>query len=360
MSEFQVDLRLPARVFSKSPFIYAGPDFTSLPLGLISDIVNHRGNKLQRLYPFTVISTDEGGNSVDHLFCFVSFYVNDQGERVVFLTPPVSLLEPESPGALEALLSETEKLASFIDARFIDVEIHEGIDGAVAFPTSLSFLSYRLDDSSFQGSDDAFFRQRGFREVSEITCYEQSIAELEHALERLDERLREYSVHPISPLEYKSVREEARDFPVKSFSLTRSDDEFGSTKLPFFEETAYIIRHRSGWLRRKSQVAGYLRWCPDLMEFLSARGTPFPLMFPDTLERHPYSCGKIINWGFKKEDRELFLSLLAFTSKSMRRRGIDRLQFAHVSGTDGFIQKCLVDTGFSKVQSIRLLRKEAR
>lgn len=360
MSEFQIDLRLPARVFRRSPFIYAGPDLTSLPLGLVSDIVAHRGKNIQRLYPFTVISTNEGGDSVDHLFCFVSFYINDKGERVVFMTPPVSLLEPKSPGALEALLSETEKLAKFIDARFIDVEIHDGVNGAVAFPTSLSFFSYLLDGSSFQGSDDAFFRQKGFRDVSEITCYEQSIAELERVLERLDKPSRESTVYPLSPSEYKSVREEAREFPVTAFSLTRSDDEFGSTMLPFFEETAYAIRQSSGWLRQKSQVAGYLRWCPDLMELLSAGGTPYPLMFPDALESYPYTCGKIFDWGLKKADRELFFSLLAFASKSMKRRGIDRLQFAHVSGTDGGIQRCLVDSGFSTVQSIKLLRKEVR
>ena len=174
MSEFRIDLRLPVNVLRETPFAYVGPDFRSLPLGVFSDIVTHRGRQRQRLYPFTVSKAEGDRASADLLFCFIFFYINDEDELVVFLTHPINLGGFEDSRALEALLAEVEKLAEFLGSHLVEIEIHGQVAGHVAFPTSLSFYSYDLKRASAL-SDAALFKRRGFHEEAEVICFDQSI-----------------------------------------------------------------------------------------------------------------------------------------------------------------------------------------
>ena len=91
MSAFQVDLRFPIKVYKEDPFVYTGPDFRSLPMGLISDTLNHEGRQYQRFYPFTVTRSTVGGAVEDVLFCFMFAYINDDDERGIYLTRPIPL-----------------------------------------------------------------------------------------------------------------------------------------------------------------------------------------------------------------------------------------------------------------------------
>ena len=127
MPEYKTDLRLPIALFRKAPFVYVGPDFRSLPLGLLSDVVEHRGRQIQRLNPFTVSKINGNDGSMDILFCFAFFYINDGDERVVFLTQPIYLTSFVDIGALDALLFEVETFAKFLGSRIIEIEVHEQI-----------------------------------------------------------------------------------------------------------------------------------------------------------------------------------------------------------------------------------------
>jgi len=128
MSEYRTDLRLPLAVLRRAPFVYVGPDFRSLPLGVLSDIVEHRGRQIQRLNPFTVSRVVGNGEFDDVLFCFTFFYINDDDERVVFLTQPIYLTDSEEPEALDSLLFEAERLAGFVQSRLIEAEVHEAVE----------------------------------------------------------------------------------------------------------------------------------------------------------------------------------------------------------------------------------------
>ena len=358
MPEFKTDLRLPIAVLKKAPFVYIGPDFRSLPLGILSDIVDHRGRKIQRLNPFTVSKAGVDDGSTDLLFCFTFFYINDKDERVVFLTHPIYLTNFEKSEALEALLVEVERLAAFLDSGIIEMEVHEQITGPVAFPTSLSFFSYDLDNATISKPDAALLKRSGFREEVEVICLEQGLHDFERRADETGEKPDGYAVTSVSPTEFTMVKEKAHNFPVSSYELTRSDSAFKPTNLPFFEDVAYTARKRSRWSFRKTSNEGYLRWTPNIMEPFNESRKPFPLLFYHALEEHAYDHGKIFDWGLSGEDRALLASLLSQAVTSMKQRGIKRFQFANVDSEEKFIKDFLEEFGFKTAHKIKLLRKE--
>lgn len=357
MSDFKTDLRLPIAVLRKAPFVYVGPDFRSLPLGILSDIVEHRGRKMQRLNPFTVSRALEDGPD-DVLFSFIFFYVNDDDERVVYLTHPIYLADSDESEALEALLFEVERLAKFLDSGIIQIEVHDQISGPIAFPTSPSFVSYDLDCANILKPDAAVLRRHNFEEELEVVCLDQSLHEFEIREGEAKEKPEKYIITSASPPEFMTFRERARNFQVKSYELTHSDGAFKPTNLPFFEDVAYTVHKRSRWSFKKGSDEGYLRWTPNIMEpFLKIRN-PFPLLFYESLEEHAYKYGKVFDWGLRRKDRELFISLLSHAVGSMKQRGIERFQFSNVDSEDKFIISSLEESGFEATHRIKLLRKE--
>lgn len=358
MSELMADLRLPIALLRKAPFVYVGPDFRSLPLGLLSDIVDHHGRQIQRLNPLTVSMAKGGRVSTDLLFCFTFFYINDDDERVVFLTQPIWLTDYRNSEALEALLIEVERLAEFLESGFIEIEIHEDIKGLVAFPTSLSFLSYNLEHTKISKLDSDLLKRHDFRDEVEILCFDQAIKDFQHRLDEKGDSQDKYAITPVSPLEFLMIKERARMSKAKSYELTQSDGAFKPTNIPFFEGVAYAIRERSRWPFRKASEKGYLRWTPNIMEPFKERTTPFPLLFYHALEEHVYNYGKIIDWGLSSEDGSLLTSLLSEAAETMKMRGISRFQFAHVDRSQKFIKNLLEEFGFKPIHKIKLLRKE--
>lgn len=357
MSEYKTDLRLPIAVFRKAPFVYVGPDFRSLPLGLLSDVVEHRGRQIQRLNPFTVSKINGVDRSTDILFCFAFFYINDDDERVVLLTQPIYLTNFVDTEALDALLVEVERFANFLGSRIIEIEVHEQLDGPVAFPTSLSFFSYNLNSMSTIKPETAHFERHEFRKEAEIVCLDQSVSEFEHSADESNRGSDEYIINSLSPLDFIAVKNKSRSFPVKSYELTYSDSVFKPINLPFFEDTAYTLQKR-GWFFRKESDEGYLRWTPNIMEPFAERRTPFPLLFYHTLEEHVYSYGKIFDWGLSEEDPALFNLLLSHAVRSMKKKGIQKVQFAHVESKQKFIKKFLEKSGFKAIHRINLLSRE--
>ncbi|MCW3992786.1 MAG: hypothetical protein NWE79_08750 [Candidatus Bathyarchaeota archaeon] len=324
---------------------------------MVSDIVEHRGRQIQRLYPFAVSEVEGDGASADLLFCFAFFYINDEDEGVVFLTHPINLTASEDPGALEALLAEVEMLAVYLGSSLIEMEVHDQVTGSVAFPTSLSFISYDLNHAAIMKADAAHLQRLGFREDMEIVCLEQSVSGFERVAGGVDENHGGYVASPASPNEFATVKK-ALNSPVRSYEPTRSDNVFVPTHLPFFEDAAFIVRRRPRWLVRRGSVEGYLRWLPNIMEPSIEGRTPYPLLFHHALEDHVYSYGKIIDWGLSREDGELLTSLLSQAVKSMEQRGIQRFQLAHVDGEQRFVKKYLEESGFKMTHKIKLLRKE--
>lgn len=351
MSDYKVHFLLPARLYNLSPFVYVGPDFRSLPLGIVSDIFTHRGKQLQRLYPLTVSQVRQDGSQTDLLFCFTFCYINDDDKRVIFLTPPIKLKETETSVALEMLLAEVEKLATFIQSSTIEIEQHEQLNDSISFPTSLSFLSYAMGNMKYQNLDLRIFETFGYRKREEVSFFECEVSDYSHVAQDDSDK---YDVKNISPKEFMEYRERSRGFSAKSFSLSQTDDALRTRVIPYFEDTVHTVRKRS-WLRlQKDSADGYMMWTPDLLEI----DTPFPFLFLHGLEEMLFTRGNIFDWGLKDRDRGLFNSLLSYTVCEMKKKGIQTVQFSYVRRGEDFVKDCLVDHGFKENHRLSLLRKE--
>lgn len=350
MSEYKVDFLLPTRLYRVAPFAYVGPDFRSLPLGVISDIVTHQGRQLQRLYPFTVSKIGKNGSQTDLMFCLVFWYINNDDERVVFLTPPVLLNETGTPEAMEALLVEVEKLAAFIQSPTIEIEQHEHLGGTSSFPTSLSFLSYTESGKSCQVLDPRFLKKWGYGKRKEVGCFECDVSDYNRGMQGSS---RKYDTKTTSAKVLKDYRH-SREFSATSFFLSRRDDALRPSAIPFFEDTVHLAEKRTKLRFRQSSVEGYVRWTPDLLEAYS----PFPLLFFRELERMNFTRGNIFDWGLRARDQELLNSMLSCAVDEMKRRGIQTVQFANVEKEEEFVSECLADRGFKETHKISLLRKE--
>ncbi len=359
MSKFKVELRLPIETLRKAPFVYVGPDFRSLPLGILSDIVEHRGRKIQRLNPFTVVKSGDDGGQTDVLFCFTFFYINDLDERVVYLTNPIQLVGSGETGALEALFAEAERLAKFLESHLIEIELHDRVSGSVAFPSSLSFLSYNLESDALSKPEEAHLKRWGFREEAQIICFEQDVDEFERIANEIGTKQEKFIAKSLSPIEFVTLKAKSRNFLIRSYELTQSDGAFKPTNLPFFEDTAYSVRTRHKLIFGKGSGEGYLRWIPNIIEPFVYGRTPLPLLFYHALEEHAYGYGKIIDWGLSAEDEGLLASLITRAVESMRQRGIKKCQFANVNGNQRFVNSFVEEHGFKIVHKMRLLCKEA-
>jgi hypothetical protein len=176
MSEFQVDIRFPIKVYKEDPFVYTGPDFRSLPMGLISDTLNQGGRQYQRFYPFTVTRSTDGGAVEDVLFCFMFAYINDDDERSIYLTRSVPLSSSNDAAALDALINEAKRLATYLGSSTVEIEVNAEVNRYDAFPTSPSFFSYsKKEKSTF--NPDVYYRL-GFKETSCLTSLETRIEDL--------------------------------------------------------------------------------------------------------------------------------------------------------------------------------------
>lgn len=351
MSDYKVHFLLPARLYNLSPFVYVGPDFRSLPLGIVSDIFTHKGKQLQRLYPLTVSQFRPDGSQTDLLFCFTFCYINDDDKRVIFLTPPIKLKETGTSEALEMLLAEVEKLATFIQSSTIEIEQHEQLNGSISFPTSLSFLSYVMNNMKYHNLDLRILEKFGYRKKEEVSFFECEISDYSPDAKDTSDK---YDMKNTSPKEFMEYKERSRIFSAKSFSLSQTDDALKTRVTPYFEDTVHTARKRS-WLRfQKDSAEGYMMWTPDLLEI----ETPFPFLFLHSLEEMVFTRGSIFEWRLRNRDEILFNSLLSYTVCEMKKKGIQTVQFAYVGTGEDFVKDCLLDHGFKENHRLSLLRKE--
>lgn len=359
MSRYEIDLHLPVDVMRRAPFILVGPDSRFLPLGILADSVGHGGKQLQRVSPL-VLSRMSDKAAEAQIFCFAFFYVNDQYRRVLLLTHPIEMNESVSEEALEALLAEAERIAGLLNCSIIEVELHHQVEGPVAFPTSFSLVSYDLARAMTVKADADLFRRIGFEELTEVNCFEGKISDLEIGPEDVNGKRRDQEVSPVSPGEYFKFIDKG-SFDIRSFEISRWDSAFKTTSppnFPCFEDTTFLAQRRSRLGFLKGSGRGYIHWAPNIMEPFNLYHTPHILLFYHVLEQYFYECGKVIEWGLGSEDRSLLSFLLFRAVESMKERGIRRVQFANVEGSQSFMRSYLNDKGFNLIHRIKLLQKE--
>lgn len=350
--KLRLDTRLPLKLFRATPFIYSGPDFKSLPCGVISDVLSYRGRQFERFYPMTV-SSIENNHESDRLFCLGFFYVDSNRELALFLTHPCWLSSTsESSFLIDFLLTNVEELARSVDGRFIEAEFHDEVISKIAFPTSLSHFSYDLDKIRIQRDELSIMTRRGFKEETATLCYEQKIFDPEKLLaENFHSFSEDYAVTPINSTRFQQIKEKKKMLPIRSFTLSNEIPFIASENLPVLPNTVFIAHN-------ENDIVGSMQWFPDLLELLQTDSTPTPLLFPYVLKTHPFKRGKILEWNLESENTELFAILLLHVLQAMKRRGLDVCQIANVCDGHSFIKNFLEQYGFRKVHKMKVLRRE--
>ena len=354
MSAFQVDLRFPIKVYKEDPFVYTGPDFRSLPMGLISDTLNHEGRQYQRFYPFTVTRSTVGGAVEDVLFCFMFAYINDDDERGIYLTRPIPLSSSSDATALDALIKEAKRLATYLGSSTVEIEVNAEVSRYDAFPTSPSFLSYSKEGKSTFNSD--FYGGLGFKEAACLISLETRIEDLYPILKDKKIDSSRYDLFTESPTEYKEIKNYARNFPLRSYELTHNDEALGLYSLPFFEDSCHTVRKQTGIILKKRSPKAYFRWIPDIFESALENKSPTPLLFYQELEKHRYKIGKIYDWAFSERDQNLMYLLLFQAIRYMKDKGIERIQFSNVPKANKYILELLEALGFESVSRTLIFR----
>jgi len=352
-----LESRLPSDLFLKAPFIYSGPDFLSFPLGMISDLVEFRGKSIQRFCPFTVSKSLSNGSLKDQMFCFAFFYLKDSGDLTLFLTQPYWIDGSNLQESFDFFLAGVEEHTRYAGGGSIELEIHDRIVPPVSFPTSLSDFSYDLNSFRLQEIDPHVLRERGFQEARTLLCYDSAIDEVQRVMDQRLGLKEAFTAREMDQSQFLTVDGETREFPVREFCLSLRDPAVARRMIHFFSDTGSVA-YKRGAVFFGGSVEGFLHWSPDLFEPFREKPSPFLFLFYEHLARYRFKCGKIVRWRMRRENDELFSSMLFQGLRSMRQRGLERCQIAFVDSQQRFLNSMFEFYGFRIAQATRVLRKK--
>lgn len=352
--KFRIEDRLPLALFRNVPFIYAGPDLMSFPLGMISSVMDHGGRILQRFHPMTV-SKEIGERSLtDQMFCFSFLYIDDEGELALFLTHTYWFDRSDSEKCLNFFLKEIEEFAKSHHCKRIKLEFHDLITSVVSFPNSLSDLSYDLIEMETNKQDMHRFQQNGFIEKNIILCYEQSVQETKEKINESSLGCKDYTISSIDQSKFMNL-ERKMDFEARSYSLSDRDLIVSQRFIPYFKDAIFVAHQRSKMFG-DSTIDGFLRWSLNFLEPAKKHRSPVPYLFPSII-KDSFKCGKIFSWALREENAEPFLCLLSRVISSMKQNGLERCQIAFVEGEQKSMKNILERYGFKKIHTMKILEK---
>jgi hypothetical protein len=352
---YKADTRLPLEVLEKSPFIYTGPNLGSFLVGAIQGALNHQGRLLTRVYPLTVYEVTSSNKIIDRIFGLCFFYVNDNDELVLFLTHPCWLNRSDHAPLLDFFLAKVDELANYGGCTCIEMEFHD-IASYVAFPTSLTHFSYDLRKISVEKNDLSLLQSHGFQEESAIHCYEQSVNEIERRAQDEHTTSPPFQIKSLAPSEFNMLHAKPEKYPAQAYTLSRRDP-FITFINPLSQDIISTAYTRPRWFRR-GELVGYFRWTPNLFEPSLAYNLPVPLIFKYAFENYAYTYGKIVDWGVRGDDINVYRSLLLHASHSMTEKGYARLQIGNVHDNQSGMKTVLMQYDFKKVHTIKLLQKQ--
>lgn len=354
MLKFRIEDRLPLALFRNFPFIYAGPDLMSFPLGMISSVMDHDGRSFQRFHPMTVSKLIGESSLKDQMFCFSFFYIDNEGELTLLLTHPCWFERSDSEMCLNFFLNEVEELAKSNHCKRIKLEFHDVINSAVSFPNSLSDFSYDLIEMETNKQDVRHFQQNGFIEKTTLLCYEQSVQEIEEKMKEAYLVCKDYAISSIDQSEFMNL-ERKMDFEARSYSLSDRDVIVSQRFIPSLKDAIFIAHNRSKSFG-DSTFDGFLRWTPDFLEPAKKHRTPVPYLFPSIL-KGSFKCGKIFSLALREENDEPFLCLLSRVTNSMKQNGLENCQIAFIDSEQIFMKNFLERCGFKKIHAMKILEK---
>lgn len=351
---YQADTRLPLELLEKCPFVYTGPNPGAFLVGAIQGTINHHGRLLQRFYPLTVSQVTANNQIIDKLFSLCFFYVNDNDELVLFLTHPCWLNRSESASVIDFFLTQVEELAKYSACKLVEMEFHH-VSSYVAFPTSFTHFSHDLSKVSIDPKDLLLLQSHGFGEESTIHCYEQSVNEIEKRARKGHHATSNYAIQTVQPEEFTMLKTKTEPHPIKAYTLSNIDPVTTFFN-PLSNDIVSAAYTRPRWFRR-GELAGFFRWTLNLFEPSDEYRLPVPLLFNYAFKDYSFEYGKIIDWGLREDDIQVYTSLMLHVSHAMKEKGLTRLQIAHVNDDQSSMKAFLKHYGFRRVHTIKLLQK---
>lgn len=352
MLTFRVESRIPVMLFTKAPFIYTGPDFISFSLGMISDIIDYQGRKIQRFHPITVSKVD-GERIIDQMFCFCFFYIDNDGELALYLTHPYWFDRSDIEECFFFFLEKVEELAKLNNSSYIKLELHDSVSPPIAFPCSLSEVSYDLKKIQISRHDSLLFKKHGFSEEKTISCYEDRSPHLNIKKENhtsKDLKIRRMNLNDLMKIYGRTV-----EFPVKTYNLSNKDLFISQRIIPYLNNTILVTYYKSF---KSTNFNGFFIWSPNFIELYERFYSPTPYIFYPELRKYSFEYGKIFNFATTKENIQLFPSIFRNVLQHMNEQGIKKCQIGYISDE----QKLFIDTieknGFTKIHVIKILKKQ--
>lgn len=351
----KIESRIPVALFKEAPFIYTGPDFMSFPLGMISNIIYNKNRNIQRFFPIT-ISKLQGKVLVDQMFCFGFFYINDEDDLVFYLTHPFWFERTNMQEILNFFIMKIKEFVKKKNCNQIQIEIHDNFTSSIAYPTSLSHLSYYLNEDKFQTDDLKVFQRYGFKEINSLFCYEQNIEEIEKNLKEKFGHAKKYKVKTIFQSDFIKISSKINTFPLKAYSLSSKDLIVFHKLIPPFKDSIFIL-YKQNENSLNLSIDGFVQWVPNLFELFSKCRSPIPYLYYYDFKDFPFKCGKIINWALNEEKDELFIALIYHSINLLKKKGIKKCQIAFIHNEQDFMKRNFNSYGFNKVHTIKLLWK---
>ncbi len=352
MLTFRVESRIPVKLFTKAPFIYTGPDFMSFSLGMISDIIDYQGKKIQRFHPITVSKVD-GDRIIDQMFCFGFLYIDNDGELAFYLTHPYWFDRSDIEECFFFFLEKVEELAKMNNIKYLKLELHDFISPPIAFPSSLSEISYDLKKIQINRHDSLLFKKHGFSEEESISCYENRSQNLNN-IKKETHVSKDLKIRRMKLNDFMKIYGRTIEFPVKTYNLSNRDLFTSQKIIPYLNDTILVTYDKSV---KSTNINGFLMWSPNLIELYERFHSPIPYMFYPEMRKHSFEYGKIFNFAIKKENVQLFPSLLCNVLQQMGEQGIKKCQIGYISDKQKLFIHTIEKNGFTKVHVMKILKK---
>ena len=352
MLTFSVESRIPIKLFTKAPFIYTGPDFLSFSLGMISDIIDYNGKKIQRFYPITV-SKVNGEGIYDQMFCFGFFYIDNEDELALYLTHPYWFDRSYIEECFLLFLEKVVELAKLNKCKYIQLEIHDFISPPIAFPSSLSELSYDLEKIQINKQDILLYQKHGFLEEESLFCYENRSQNIKN-IKKEDHASKDLKIRRINLNDFMKISRKVTDFSIRTYSLSNKDLLTTQRFIPHFSDTIFVTYNESF---KRDNINGFISWSPNFIELYKRFHSPIPYMFFPEQRNYSFEYGKIFNFAIIKENIQLFPSILCNIFQNMTEYKIDKCQIGYISNEQKLLKKTIENNGYNIIHIIKILKK---
>ncbi len=352
----QLDVRLPLSLFRKVPFLFTALNYKSFPMGTPFDYLTFMNENIPVFLPLTLYHK-EGNSITDLLFVFSFPFIDADGRLAIYLTHPV-WLEKSDFSIIHTMLDELNNYFSEIGEVTLHLELQVILPStsSPSYPTSLTHFSYdakKLSDFTFPLKEyHTQLQEAGFKEFSRLLCYECEIETLLKKLHVSDQMLPYEILKEIKGKNLSISVEDVTpsDMIVKNYSFA---DQLSFISPQYtFEVGDYNIISFYG-----KEFVGFLQWTPNLFE-LPKITLPIPFLYPDLIQTHQFTTGKIFRFGLKIEDIDLFKGLLHKTVLTMSEKGVNTCQIGYIDEQNDFLTSLLDRVGFNVIHSLQILQKE--